>query len=350
MRGWGEFCTGRDSQVELGLNGHPVVASGRLLVALDAQRELELAVGEGIVRGQGANFAVYRNGHSERVEVALSSLTVESMGASWTVQAGEWIEWQDGKLLGRGESRKDVDTFALFALGELWKAPLVAAGRVELDRPGLAAKVRVDGHDLGLTPLRAYLPIGAHRFELEAAGFADFSREVEIEAGREFTVLATMQEQELVKADVPELEAPIIEEATAPAAKASKTVSTVSAEELLSQARAAMKDKRWTEAARIYRSLRSAHPRGDLAHAALVSLGNLELDHLGRPSHARRAYTAYLRRPGALAQEARYGLVRAYEGTRGERDAIEDYIRRYANSLEMGHLKQRLGELDAAGK
>jgi hypothetical protein len=318
-------------------------------VASAGDRQVELQVGEAKILADGGRFSIYRNGHSERVEVASSTLTVVSGGQNWRLEAGQWLEWRDGELLARGDSAQPQEdaSLDLLAVAELCKAPLVSAGSLGISNPELAGRVRLDGEDLGPAPVRAYLPIGVHRLHVESAGYADFDGEFKVVAGREYAALASMRSAvDRLDPEWPEDESGAVEASKGQAA--SSSVPAASSEELLAQARRAMKEKRWADAARVYRRLRRVDPKGDLAHAALVSLGNLELEHLGSPTRARRAYEAYLRRPGALAQEARWGLVRASKGSRGERVVIEDYMRRYANSLEAGYLESRLQALGRA--
>jgi hypothetical protein len=133
--------------------------------------------------------------------------------------------------------------------------------------------------------------------------------------------------------------------------KASAAAPEATPVELLQQAREWRSQGRFGDAVRAYRRLEAAHPRSPEAHAALVSLGELELTKLGDAAAARRSFDTYLASGGgALAQEALYGRIRALKalGDRAvEKDAIVAFLAAYPASVQATPLRARLSELTA---
>ncbi|HWB80459.1 MAG TPA: tetratricopeptide repeat protein [Nannocystaceae bacterium] len=82
------------------------------------------------------------------------------------------------------------------------------------------------------------------------------------------------------------------------------------ASKMLADARALANSGDLSRAAAAYDALRRAHPDSADAHAANVSLGQLQLRR-GRAKEALSAFERYLKRGGALAEEARWGRVQA---------------------------------------
>ncbi|MCX4242556.1 tetratricopeptide repeat protein [Paraliomyxa miuraensis] len=106
---------------------------------------------------------------------------------------------------------------------------------------------------------------------------------------------------------------------------------TVSASELLGTARRQVAAGDVDGALSTYASLRRQHPGSPEAHAANVSIGELELRR-GRPQPALKAFSRYLQGGGgALAEEARWGKIRALHrlGRAADRDAAIDELRHH---------------------
>jgi hypothetical protein len=86
---------------------------------------------------------------------------------------------------------------ALTTLAQLKKTLEEEAAHGQLRLVGMpaGAAVMVDGARHGTAPLAEplTLPVGAHRVEVAAAGFLAWSREVEIESGKEITVTVQLQ-------------------------------------------------------------------------------------------------------------------------------------------------------------
>jgi hypothetical protein len=126
----------------------------------------------------------------------------------------------------------------------------------------------------------------------------------------------------------------------------------ISAREMLQQARTLMAERRWNEAAEAYRDLTAAHPGSSEAKVGLVSLGQLELNHIGQPEMALMRFNHYLNlgERGVLDQEARYARISALKALgriASEANAIEEFLKLYPDSFESKLLRERLRAINA---
>lgn len=126
-----------------------------------------------------------------------------------------------------------------------------------------------------------------------------------------------------------------------------KRSETRSIKTLMKAARAAKSSGDWLSAARIYEELIASHRASAEAVTSLVSLGQIELNHLGRPAAAHGRFEAYLEtpRPGPLACEALYGKARALAALgrrQQERQALEEYVQRYPNGPQFEAARKKL--------
>lgn len=98
--------------------------------------------------------------------------------------------------------------------------------------------------------------------------------------------------------------------------------------ELLSAARRQVAEGSIGKALSAYAALRRQHPRSPEAHAANVSIGELELRR-GRAKAALGAFDRYLARGGPLSEEAHWGRIRALHrmGKTERRDAAIEALR-----------------------
>ena len=108
-----------------------------------------------------------------------------------------------------------------------------------------------------------------------------------------------------------------------------------SAGQMLAEARALANKGKLGAAVTAYNALRRAHPGSAEARASNVSIGQLQLRR-GRARDALKAFDRYLKRGGSLAEEARWGRVRALDrmGRKGARDrAIDALLRSHPHSV-----------------
>jgi len=214
------------------------------------------------------------------------------------------------------------------------------------------ADVIVDGTSLGPSPVTAMLPVGAHRIELVADGRVRLQESVTVDAKTE-----VRRKFELPAAEADETDSETGSEIEVDGDTGSdsdvaqpdvEVAPQASAAEMIAQARSLRVAGQWNKAARAYTRLRKAHPRSAEAHAALVSLGDLQLDKLGKARAAAKSYGRYLAKGGALALEARTGRVRAYraigDATR-EAEAIRSLLAAHPSTGQAPALRRRLSDL-----
>lgn len=116
------------------------------------------------------------------------------------------------------------------------------------------------------------------------------------------------------------------------------------AADLLSQARQALREKRWADAASSYRAIIGTYPSSPEAHTVLVPLANLEVDRLGQANAAIKHLDAYLSSGGPLVMEAELAKIRAFRSlgrASDEARAIDQFLAAHPKSLEAESLKQR---------
>ena len=123
-----------------------------------------------------------------------------------------------------------------------------------------------------------------------------------------------------------------------------------SASERLAEARQLRMREEWQAAAQEYQALVRAFPDGPEAGAALVALGQIQLEYLIRPDDALASFGAYLAQwpQGSLAVEAAYGRLSALRALGREADeqrALQAFLERYPRSVQARMVRQRLREL-----
>ena len=113
------------------------------------------------------------------------------------------------------------------------------------------------------------------------------------------------------------------------------------ASQMLAEARALANAGELGRAVAAYDALRRAHPQSTDAHAANVSIGLLQLRR-GQSRKALQAFDRYLHRAGGLAEEARWGRVRALHALRriAARDiAIDVLLARHPGTVYAAEAK-----------
>jgi hypothetical protein len=334
-------CADRDTELRLVAADREqrrlMLDAGVVVCRLDAQPpgvRFSVETLRGRITAKGTVFAVQYLPDSEvAVRVHRGVVEVESARG-----AHQQLRAPAGVVLGH-EIRQTVTTgeawhqdAELIEAADLWAQGAVAP--VDIAASPSGALVTLDGVGLGESPVSTLVGRGDHEIVVERPGFRPH-RERFVVMGAERVsrspVLQALPEQPSATADVPSSAAP-----TPP-----------SAAELRARARSLRSAGRYAEAATAYQSLLSVHPRSAEARAALVSLGELQLSQLGNPVAALRSFDAYLARGGSLAQEARYGRIRALRRlgrSAGARAATEAFLRDYPGSAQAKALRERLGE------
>jgi hypothetical protein len=255
-------------------------------------------------------------------------------------------------------SRNDESPeWAMLGPAKLWNAAVAAT--LEISGAPAGAYVTLDGQSIGIAPLSTLVPVGTRRVEVRVGSEVMWSRQVALAAG-ERQKISLEGVANSAKAVAP-VEAPALEEhptasaraRSTPLVRAKATVAkrtTSSSAELLRDAHKLLREGERDAAASKYAELMREHPASAEARSSLLSLAELELEHLGDAAAALQLADRYLARGpgGTLAPEARETRVRALRslGRRSEeRAAIEEYLKAYPNSLRARALEKRLAEL-----
>lgn len=150
--------------------------------------------------------------------------------------------------------------------------------------------------------------------------------------------------------EIEESPAPDREPATAERPGRRKPASSDEATDLLAAANAKRAEKKWRESDRLYARVVERAPKSLAAQTALVASGSLHLEHLGDPEGAAQRFSRALAIAprGALAEDARWGLVeaaRALRDTAAERAALDDFLAHHPTSPLAPRAKARRAEL-----
>lgn len=234
--------------------------------------------------------------------------------------------------------------------------PAQATARLSIESTPSGANVILDGRWVGRTPLSLMVEPGERSVELEIPGHAPVHEQLAIEHGdeaeRRFSLPHSVADTDdgqgqLVIDDEDDLASDT--ESGTTGGRGARRKGGRSVEALVLDARSRLAAGDYAEAARRYRTLRATHPRSPEARAALVSLGQLYLQRLGRPREALRKFTRYLSGGrGPLSEEARWGRAQALRrlgDRRGEAAAIEAYLEHHGGSARAGTLRSRLATL-----
>ncbi len=122
------------------------------------------------------------------------------------------------------------------------------------------------------------------------------------------------------------------------------------AADLLGEANAKRAAKQWRESDALYARVVRLAPKSLAAQTALVASASLHLEHLGDPKGAARRFrrALALAPSGAVAEDARWGLVEAARATRdrtGEAAALDEFLAHHPRSPLASRAKARRAEL-----
>jgi TolA-binding protein len=231
---------------------------------------------------------------------------------------------------------------------QLWSAdtPLLNVAKRFTDRATCelqvtskaAGLVSIDDTELGSTPLSALLAPGSYLLGLQQGGRAPVAERLTLFNG------ARLVRNYEAQANPDDAQSGVAVRSAAQASSAHEHP-TGNPAGLLAEARALRQNARYNEAGATYARLLREYPTSSEARAAIVSLGELQLSQLGDPKSALRSFDAYLRKPGALSQEAGYGRIRALQRlgrTEEAERAIGAYLTAYPKSPQAATLRKEM--------
>jgi hypothetical protein len=245
--------------------------------------------------------------------------------------------------------------WAMLGPTKLWNAAVAAT--LEVAGAPSGAYVTLDGQSIGVAPLSTLVPVGVHRVEVRVGSESMWSRQVALSAGEREKI--SLEGVEPIapapvssKIEAPE---PVVAAARAkvPAAKiAAKSTAKLTSGDLLREARTLLRDGERSAAADKYGELVREHPSSAEARSGMLSLAELQLEHLGDAQAALELADRYLAGgAGTLAPEARETRVRALRslGRRSEeRAAIVEFLKAHPDSLRAPSLRERLEQLSSS--
>jgi len=336
------------------------LVEGRVVLQVDPDRdgpEVAVATSAGRVVVTGTAFAVDDDGERVEVQVFRGRVRLDDAAAGQlAVPVGR------GAVFGAGETFELSGESTAAALGVLSVLALLdmdGAARLEVGSAPGGATVEIDGSVMGRSPVVASVRPGNRTLELSLEGYNPVVETIELSAGGEWSVEHELQRPEIAETE-PERAADVAAATKGAAPKGSggpddadaqPAVERLGPEELLERAQMHRAAKQWSAAAGAYEELIRSYPGRAEARSALVSLGNIQLDHLRRPGAALRSFDSYLRarKSGPLAQEAAYGRAvafRAMGNKRAEADALRAFLQRFPTAIQAGQARERLSRLE----
>jgi hypothetical protein len=389
----GQACFAIDGGIDVCLDAHTTamlhglgeaapwveVRRGRAVARLDPQgegRSFALGAAQMHATAVGTFFSLSVDSPSRTIASVLHGVVDVRVADETLRLSAHEAAWIDAGVVGRGPLSASDEAAALRLLAPVLRLDPAGGGHLAVVASPPGASVRVDGIEVGSSPLLVSLAVGEHRIEIADAGGSRIGESVRIVAGqlveRRFDLPAVARDADPVETSpgMRDAESEVVDaggiaaadEAGRPPegttdrgrARASARARPVtSAAQMLTDARELRRADRWHDAARAYRDLVKAHPRSPEAETAWVSLGDLQLDRLRQPSAAAKSYGRYLATGATLlAAEARYGRVRAYRelGDHArEVGAIEAYLEHHGATVRAQALRERLTKLNGAG-
>jgi TolA-binding protein len=322
---------------------------GELFVSVDPNRKgrtFGVLAGDSAVRVTGTIFSVSRRGSEASVAVFRGGVVVEGPQGSRPVRLGERLAFGAASIAVIEEVEKVraetlMDTISALATD--------GAASLEVESLPAGAAVSVDGTTIGSTPLTAALRPGYRRLELRLEGRESVREFLRLAEGGKTARVFDLASALPVPADGPEAAASTVAgPGDRPAAPHAAQVPPP--EELLATARDLRAGRDFAGAIAAYERLVAAYPETPVARAAIVTLGQLQLDQGGNPGRALELFRRYLAATaqGPLAQEAAWGVARAQRAlgeTAAERAALEAFLRDFGASGKAHSAAERLAEL-----
>jgi len=307
-----------------------------------------VATADGVVSVTGTVFAVRADADGSTVEVFRGNVLVEGSGRkAAAVRAGH-----RARLAAPGtesiEQDHEAEMLAVARALDLLDASEMAL--IEVHSSPAGASVSLDGKVLGETPIVLATRAGYRELELAHEGYAPIREQ--LVAGRDgvvsrhFDLVRDPDQEPQEQSDRQSRPDPTLAHRGP-----DEPADALSAVDLLAHAQTFRKSRNWAAAAQAYGELLSSFPGSPEARNARVSLGMIQLKHLGRPAEALVNFDAYLGQwsSGVLAQEALIGRARALRAlgrTGQEADALREFVERFPGALQVDEARQRLAEIE----
>ncbi len=216
---------------------------------------------------------------------------------------------------------------------------------VDIESTPVGAAVSIDSVVLGRTPISAAVRSGYREITLIVNEEQVARKLVDIYTGSRLS-----WDFDLIEA---QNAAPGSSVAPAPTASRRGTASDreLSAQQLLLKAQSLRAERDWAGAADAYQKLVVRFPSSAEARASFVSLGEIQLNKLGKPAVALGQFNKYLRavKSGPLAQEALWGKGRALKSLgrpNEEKMTLDLFVARFPKAIQAREVKARLADLE----
>ncbi|MBU1239173.1 FecR domain-containing protein [Myxococcota bacterium] len=375
------------SSVEFSLEKGRILAS---VMRTNADPVFSILTPAGKVVVTGTLFSVEVKGSEVTVAVLHGRVRVEQPG-----KPPVYISSTESLILGRGPVHTMTAkqrSWAEDGMGVLQMMGNAESAQLAAHSEPQGSKVFVDGRFFGVTPLVTKLLPGYRNLSLQKSGFQQSEQYIQLAAGtKQYITVHLKPFTAALKDSVPPAPvasegisipprankrlnnrklpakntvvnpAPVSPEAsmqalpTTPLVPVVPAVPAVTAGTLMKKARELRAARKWREAAVAYGQLIKAFPSSAQANISRVSLGMIQLDHLGSPLPALRLFTRYLKNGGGgiLAQEAAWGKIRALKAlgyTIVERQALQNFLKRWPRAIQAQEAKHRLKILAAMEK
>lgn len=326
------------NQIELALTNGEVVASVR---PRKTGPTFSVITSVAKMKVTGTVFSVSHDDDDTQLRVLRGSVEVhDSRGLRCAVMANQAAGLPQWKV--RNTTSEE--------LSMLWESTKVLdvvssndAVLMDINSQPPGAAVSIDGRRVGQTPLIAKVRSGHRLLTLSLDGYQQVNEQIDAVVGashERMFVLSEGDSKESVEGTPSEVKSNL-------AASVSKHTAK-SADELLAQAQEYRIKRQWRQAARAYEQLIRKYPASGESSAALVSLGKLELNKLGKARAALSRFNQYLARGGALSQEALYAKTIALKRlgrTDEEKRTLEQFVATYPNAIEVDAAKGRISQL-----
>jgi ferric-dicitrate binding protein FerR (iron transport regulator) len=294
---------------------------------------------------KGTTFGVDLRGTAAAVVVLDGSVEVTAGSRANLIAAhSRWTDQPSAPntlaAIGRAEEAQLRELLAPLALGRTGDVGILTLLGNQM---GLRATLD-DGKSFAL-PLETFVATGQHRLIVKSPDGTETHYTTEIRAGEHTEMKVGVDQPAQTNK-----RAPLGSPHPAPSPGESPQRADSSPKLLLEQARAQLKAGNTAAALARYAELKRSFPSSSEARTVLPLMGKLELEQRRNPAQALVYFDAYLSAPGALAQEALSGRIRALRALgrlSEERRAIEEYRGRYPASLETRSLTERLRAIDA---